>query len=34
MITWRCVLEIEQGGIMEKCHASPYEVHFAGDKTA
>ena len=34
MIIRRCVPEIEQGGIMEKCHASPYEGHFAGDKTA
>ena len=34
MIIRRCVLEIEQGGIMEKCHASPYGGHFAEDKTA
>ena len=34
MIIRRCVLEIEQGGIMEKCHASPYGRHFAGDKIA
>ena len=34
MIIRRCVPKIEQGGIMEKCHASPYEGHFAGDKTA
>ena len=33
MIIRRCVPEIEQGGIMEKCHASPYGGHFAGDKT-
>ena len=32
MIIKRCVLETEKGGIMEKCHASPYG-HFAGDKT-
>ena len=24
MIIRRCVLKIEQGGIKEKCHASPY----------
>ena len=34
MIIRRCVPETEQGGIMEKCHASPYGGHFAGDKTA
>ena len=34
MIIRRCVPEIEQGGIMEKCHASSYEGHFAGDKIA
>ena len=34
MIIRRCVPEIEHGGIMEKCHASPYGGHFAGDKTA
>ena len=34
MIIRRCVPEIEQGGIMEKCHASHYRGHFAGDKTA
>ena len=34
IIIWRCVPETEQGGIMEKCHASPYGGHFAGDKTA
>ena len=33
MIIRRCVLETEQGGIMKKCHASPYGGHFAGDKT-
>ena len=33
MIIRRCVPEIEQGGIMEKCHASPYGGHFARDKT-
>ena len=33
MIIRRCVPKTEQGGIMEKCHASPYEGHFAGDKT-
>ena len=30
----RCVPETEQGGIMEKCHASSYGGNFAGDKTA
>ena len=34
MITRRCVLKIEQGDIMEKCHASLYGGHFAGDITA
>ena len=34
MIIRRCVPETEHGGIMEKCHASPYGGHFAGDKTA
>ena len=34
MIIRKCVPEIEQGGIMEKCHASPYGGHFVGDKTA
>ena len=33
MIIRRCVLEIEHGGIMEKCHASPYGGHFVGDRT-
>ena len=33
MIIRRCVSKIEQGGIMEKCHASPYGGHFTGDKT-
>ena len=34
MIIRRCVLETKQGGIVEKCHASPFGGHFAGDKTA
>ena len=34
MIIRRCVPETEQGGIVEKCHASPYGGHFARDKTA
>ena len=34
MIIRRCVSETEQGGIMEKCHASPYGGHIAGDKIA
>ena len=33
MIIRRCVLETEQGGIMEKC-ASPYGRHFGGDRKA
>ena len=31
MIIRRCVPEIEQGGILEKFHASPYGGHFVGD---
>ena len=34
MIIRRCVPETEQGEIFNKCHASPYGGHFAGDKTA
>ena len=34
MIIRRCVPETEQCGIKEKCHASPYGGHFAGDKTS
>ena len=30
----RCVPEDEQGEIIDKCHASPYEGHFARDRTA
>ena len=30
----KCVLEDEQGGIFDKCHASPYGGHFAGERTA
>ena len=33
MIIRRCVPETEQGSIMEKCHASPYGGHFAGERT-
>ena len=33
MLIRRCFQETKQGGIMEKCHASPYGEHFAGDKT-
>ena len=33
MIIRRCVLEIEQGEIIDKCHASPYGGHFVGNKT-
>ena len=34
MIIKRCVLESEQGKILQECHASPYGGHFVGDKTA
>ena len=34
MIIRRCVLESEEGKILQECHASPYGGHFAGDKTA
>ena len=34
MIIRRCVLETKQGEIIDKCHASPYGGHFAGDRTA
>ena len=33
MIIRRCVLESEQGKILQERHASPYGGHFAGDKT-
>ena len=33
MIIRRCVPETEQGCIMEKCQALPYERHFAEDRT-
>ena len=33
MIIRRCVPEIEQGEIIDKCHALPYGGHFTGDKT-
>ena len=33
LIIRRCVLEIEQGKILDECHASPYGEHFAGDRT-
>ena len=29
----RYVLEVEQGEILDQCHASPYGGHFAGDIT-
>ena len=32
MIIRRCVLEIEQGEIFNKCHASPYVGHFVGNR--
>ena len=28
----RCVPEVEQGEILDKCHASPYGGHFVGDR--
>ena len=34
MIIRRCVPEIEEGKILDKCHASPYGGHFTGDRTA
>ena len=34
MIIRRCVPKTEQGGILDKCHASPYGGHFAGERTA
>ena len=34
MIIRRCVPENEQGKIMNECHASPYEGHFSGERTA
>ena len=33
MIIRRCVLENEQGKIMNECHASPYGGHFSGERT-
>ena len=33
MIIRRCLLESEQGKILQECHASLYGVHFAEDKT-
>ena len=32
-IIGRCVPEYVQGGIIDKCHASPYGGHFVGDRT-
>ena len=34
MIIRRCVPKKEQGGIMEKFHASPYVGHFVEDRIA
>ena len=34
MIIRRCVPKTEQGEIIDKCHASPYGGHVAGDRTA
>ena len=34
MIIRRCVPEIEQGKILNECHASPYGEHFSGERTA
>ena len=33
MITRRCVPKTKQGGIIDKCHASPYGGHFVRDRT-
>ena len=33
LIIIRCVLEIEDGKILDKYHASPYRGHFVGDRT-
>ena len=33
LIIRRCVPEIEQGKILDECHASPYGGHFARDRT-
>ena len=33
MVIRRCVPEIIQSDIVDKCHASPYERQFAVDKT-
>ena len=30
----RCVPEAKQGEVLNKCHASPYEGHFLGDRIA
>ena len=30
----RCVLEVEQAEILDKCHASPYGGHFVEDRTS
>ena len=34
MMIRRCVPEKEKGGVMEKCHASPYGGNFVGNKTS
>ena len=33
MIIRRCVLEIEQAEIIDKCHALPYGGRFVGERT-
>ena len=33
MIIRKCVPETKQGGILDKCHASPDGVHFVGERT-
>ena len=33
MIIRRCLLESEQGKILNECHASPYGGHFSGERT-
>ena len=34
LVIKRCVPKIEQGKILDKCHASPYGGYFGGDRIA
>ena len=34
MIIRRCASKTKQDEILDKCHASPYEGHFAGERTS